>query len=187
MTRTTTADSSLDTAPKMHSPVTWDIRGWQNNWNWKLSQEVNKIEYQTRFPAEHLALDAQIIFPSANGSEIAAKKSIMMENIANEGFSNKWPVKVRALGDRELHWEYEHPVFGDRSMYLIDPATKEILGDANDNYLALHQELPKMAVEELVITGTAAQILLAPFMHNDMSIATCGPEGRGQWKYQDPN
>lgn len=106
-----------------------------------------------------------------------------MEN----GFTNQWPVKVSALGGRELQWEYKHPVIGNHCMYLMDPTTKEVLGDANENYLALRQVLPEAAVEELVITGTAAPILLGPLMHNDMTIATLGPEGRHQWKYQEPN
>lgn len=108
-----------------------------------------------------------------------------MDNISDIGMSNRWPVNVKALNGRELHWEYGHPVQGHRDMNLEDPITKEILGDANDNYLSLR--VPEKALEELVITSTAAQIMLAGLMHNDMTIATEGPEGCAQWKYQRPN
>jgi hypothetical protein len=50
-----------------------------------------------------------------------------------------------------------------------------------------HRELPESAVDELVITGTAAQILLARLMHYDMTIATLGPGGHDHWKYQEPD
>lgn len=47
---------------------------------------------------------------------------------------------------------------------MTDPATKEVLGDANDGYLALCKEMPEDVVEELVITETAAQVMLASFI-----------------------
>ena len=209
MAATTITDVTTHAAPKMHGPVTWYIRGQQNNWNWKRSEDEEEIEYQTRFPAKHLAhvhkgadasapllatiktekysWKAEIAFPSTGDSAMACQTSLTMDNIAEEDFTNRWPVKVLALGERELHWQYQHPVQGNRPLYLEDPVTKEVLGDSNDNYLALRRELPEAAIEELVITGTAAQIMLAGLMHNDMAIAVEGPEGRSQWKYQERN
>jgi hypothetical protein len=69
----------------------------------------------------------------------------------------------------------------------LDAGTSEQLGSANDNYLDLSVELSEAAVEELVIMGTAVQIMLAILMHNDMTIAVEEPEGAERWKYQEPN
>ena len=204
-----TPGETTNTAPNMKGPVTWDICGFQNNWNWTISPNVDDIKYQTRFPAQDLALvyrgadasvpllasiktngfgtDAEITFHTApGGSKIGASNPIKMVNTAGD-FSHRWPVKVSALGGRELLWEYEHPAYGNNDVYLTDPATKEVLGDANDNYMALRKEMPEDVVEELVITGTAAQVMLAPLMYGSMQIAAQGPEGRERWKYQDPN
>ncbi|KAH8803535.1 hypothetical protein F5884DRAFT_509028 [Xylogone sp. PMI_703] len=201
-------DASSTPPPNTRRAASWDIRGWQNNWNWKPQPDEDIIEYQTRFPIKNTALvykgadpaapllatiqvkdtfDAEITFPNKESGDIATRNPILMENIAQGGFTTRWPVKVRALGDRELQWEYEHPAFGDNPMYLKDPVTGEILGDANDNCLTLNSELPEEAVKELVITGTAAQVLLVHLMGNDMKIAAQGPEGRSQWKYQEPD
>ncbi|KUJ24225.1 uncharacterized protein LY89DRAFT_727257 [Mollisia scopiformis] len=186
---------------------TWDIHGKQNVWNWKVSTDADEILYQTRFPCKHLAMmyrgagesaqllatietgahswEASITFPQ-DDRIMAAPEPITMENISDEGMSTRWPVKVQALGGQELHWEYEHPAVGDRDLRLEDPLTKDELGNANSNFLSLSEKLPEAAVEELVITGTAAQIMLASLMHNDMTIAADGPEGHAQWKYQEP-
>ncbi|KAF8851574.1 hypothetical protein BDZ45DRAFT_808210 [Acephala macrosclerotiorum] len=175
---------------------------------WKYSESADDIVYQTRFPKKHLALmykgagpsasllatietslhswAAKITFAEpASGNGATAQEAIVMDNISDMGMSNRWPVNDKTLNGRELHWEYEHPVQGYRDMNLEDPITKEILGDANDNYLSLR--VPQEAIEELVITGTAAQIMLAGLMHNDMTIATEGPEGSAQWRYERPN
>lgn len=100
--------------------------------------------------------------------------------------SNRWPVKVKALNNLELHWEYEHPVEGNRDLRLEDPITGEEYGHANDNYLSFHGIVPQAAIEELVISETAAQVMLMSLSHNDMSIAVEGPAGAEQWKYQVP-
>lgn len=193
----------------MEGPVTWDICGFQNNWNWTVHPNADDIKYQTRFPAQDLALvyrgaeasvlllatiktngfrsDAEITFHRApGGSGLEAPNPIKMVNTAGE-FSHRWLVKVSALGGRELLWEYDHPAEGDNNVYLTDPATKEVLGDVNDNYMALRKEMPGDVVEELVVTGTAAQVMLVPLMYGSMKIAAQGPEGRSRWKYQDPN
>ena len=210
MATTTNANDTTQPGAKLYGPVTWDIRGQQNNWNWRV-EGTEEIEYQTRFPAKHLAhvhkgadtsapllatikiakeysWEAEITFPSTGDGDAPALTPITMDNIAADTpFVTRWPVKVRALGGRELDWEYDHPAQGNDPMLLTDPATKEVLGEANDNYLSLLQELPEGAVEELVITGTASQIMLAWLMHNDMTIAAEGPEGYTQWHYQEPN
>lgn len=96
--------------------------------------------------------------------------TLKMENI-EESFPFCRPVKLHTPGGRELHWEYTHPAFGDECMYLTDPATNVVPGDANDHYLALHQEMPEavVVVEELAVTGTAGQMLLADLVHNDLT------------------
>jgi hypothetical protein len=161
MANIATVDSdAASAAPKSSRPITWHIRGCQNNWNWKLSIDADEIVYQTRFPTKNLALVhkgagpsalllatintddiawyANITFHTTTGDiEPAAWNPISMDNTAEESFTNRWPVKVRALGGRELYWEYEHLAEGNNSMYLVDVATREVLGDANDNYLAL--------------------------------------------------
>jgi hypothetical protein len=210
MTTGSAANDTIDNAPKMRGPLRWDIRGWRTNWNWKLSEDAEVIDYQTRFPAEHIAMmyrgadasapllatikteeygwDAEITFSEAtNGRATVASDSIMMENISEGSFKNIWPLKFRALGDRELHWKYEHHAIYNTCLFLIDPATQEELCESNDNYLILKQELPEAAVEEIAITGTAAMFLLAGLMHNDMTIASEGPDGCIRWKYQEPN
>jgi hypothetical protein len=138
------------------------------------------IKYQTRFPSKNIALihkgadassillatitthehdsSAQITFPTIDDGGVLAQDPITIENIADEGYSYHWPVKVRALGVRELQWEYDYPVFGDNCMLLKDPVTGEGFDNANDYYLALGRELPEAALEELVITSTAAMI-----------------------------
>jgi hypothetical protein len=58
---------------------------------------------------------------------------------------------------------------------------------ANDLPPGHHPPIFLEAVEELVIVGTAVQIMLASLMHNDMTIAVEGPEGAERWKYQEPN
>ncbi|KAF7337785.1 hypothetical protein MSAN_02252400 [Mycena sanguinolenta] len=99
---------------------------------------------------------------------VPRREPVTMDNVGS-GFYTKWPVKVRALGDRELFWEvYEHPVQGDNNVLLLDTATGEELGNSNDNYLALTTELPEDAVEELVIMGTAVIKMLSGFMPPDM-------------------
>jgi hypothetical protein len=134
MATTTNADVITQAAPKMYGPVTWDIRGQQNNWNWKLSEDEEEIEYQTRFPAmglahvhkgadasaplvatikpEEYSWKAKITFPSTGDTAMAGQSPMTMDNIADEGFTTRWLVKVLALGDRELQWEYQHPVQG---------------------------------------------------------------------------
>ncbi|CZR55091.1 uncharacterized protein PAC_04977 [Phialocephala subalpina] len=206
--------ASIDNAigASEETEISWNIRGEQNNWNWKVAhvedgdwKSADDIVYQTRFPSKELALmykgtgdsaqllatidildtfDAKITFPKATSQE-----PIMMENIEGAGnFKNRWSVKVKALGGRELHWEWEHLVIGGRPMTLEDPVTKEEFGaaDGNDHYLSLSTKLPEAARDELLITS-AANILLTRFMHNDMTIAAEGPEGCAQWKYQPPN
>ncbi|KAJ6520469.1 hypothetical protein C8R45DRAFT_919210 [Mycena sanguinolenta] len=193
-------------AVKTRGPVTWDIRGVQNNWNWRVEHKGGSIddtvEYQTRFPEKNVGhvhrgvddsapllatirtpsfLDAIITFPEA------ARREPMTMSPVEPGFHSRWPVKVRALGERELFWEYEHPVQGDNNILLLDAATGEELGNANDNYLALTTELPEEAVEELVIMGTAVMTALEHLMPHDMNIAVAGPDGARRWKYQEPN
>ena len=204
---TTPAESTPSAIPTMRAPVEWDIRGVQNNWNWRVSRGgddiAEEIEYQTRFPAKHLALvyrgvnasapllatiritdgfDAFITSPSVTGSSpAAARASITMKDVANEPFTSHWPVSVLALGGRKLQWQYTHPVHYSDCIYLIDLVTGEVLGDGDNNYMALRKELPVEAVEELVITGIAAQIILADLMHNDRTIAAAGPAARDRW------
>jgi hypothetical protein len=180
------------------STRTWDIRGWENAWNWKASEDSDEIVYWTLFFTKHLAMlyrgsgeaaqllatiktnkdeawEARITLPDLpDGS---GRESIIMDNITGEGMANRWPVKVRTFSNRELHWEYVHLAIGDRDLRLEDPITKEEFGHANSNFLSFHGNVPEEAIEELVITGTAAEIMLAPLMHNDMSIAVDGPEG----------
>lgn len=188
----------MATASKLVGPTTWDIRGRQNNWNWKLNEDAEEIDYQTRFPALNLAaihkgtdISAPILAtiktdPDKSWSAtitLTDGREIVMANTAEGTFATQWIVKVQG---REVSWEYEHPAMGDNCMYLVDRETGEVLGNANDNYLSLHREFSEVMAEELVITGTAAQIMLAPLMHNDMTIAVDGPEGREEWRYQVP-
>jgi hypothetical protein len=238
MTSESEADHTTDAKPDSEIPVSWDIRGFQNKWNWKLAPDANDIVYQTRFLAPDFAMvyqgaetsstllagikfamdswQADITFFAAPldsnntitsdfttmknianmirwGRFTALKKmydiayTVRMENTAEETFSNRWPVNIRALGGRELHWEFEHSVDGCNCIYLTDPATEKTLGDAQGNYLALHEVFQKEAVTELAITGTAAMVLLSGFMQNDLSIATQGPNGLDNWKYQELN
>ncbi|KAF8204153.1 hypothetical protein K438DRAFT_2014858 [Mycena galopus ATCC 62051] len=207
----TTASISYDTDPntaRTRSPVKWDICGVQNNWNWRVEHDDDSIddavEYQTRFPAEDLALVhrgadesapllatirtlefrwSTITFPEGN----PPRDAVSMKNTGGQGFYSKWPVTVRALGDRQLFWEYEHPVQGDNSILLLDAETGEELGSANDNYLMLTKELSQEAMDELVITGTAVQVMLVHLMSSDMTIAVKGPTGTKLWKYQAPD
>lgn len=102
-------------------------------------------------------------------------------------FSHRWRVQVSALGGHELLWEYDHPAIGNNNVLLTDPVTQEVLGDADDDYMALRKEMPKDVVEEPLITGTTVQVMLAPLMWGSMEIAAQGPEGRERWKYQDPD
>ncbi|KAF7347273.1 hypothetical protein MVEN_01482400 [Mycena venus] len=101
---------------------------------------------------------------------------VTMENVAEQPFSTKWPVKVRELGGRELCWEYDHRRMATTACCWWIRQLGETLGSANDHYLELNTELPEAAVEELVI-------MLAGLMHNDMTIATDGPAGAERWKY----
>ncbi|KAF7330160.1 hypothetical protein MSAN_02466000 [Mycena sanguinolenta] len=201
-------DSDTSTV-KTRGPVTWDIRGVQNNWNWRVEREGGSVddavEYQTRFPEKNVAHVYRGVDDSApllatirtrnyswtaiitfSEALVPQREPVTMDNVGS-GFYTKWPVKVRALGDRELFWEYEHPVQGDNNILLLDTATGEELGNSNDNYLALTTELPEDAVEELVIMGTAVMKMLSSLMHNDMCIAAEGPDGAQRWKYQEPN
>jgi hypothetical protein len=204
--------------PKMRGPVWWDIRGKQNNWNWKVCknpgtddepaplEEIDdeEIEYQTRFPKKHTAMlysgahasaallatiktadfswSADITIPQSTGD-----RTITMSNTSAGGFQNIWPIMVETLNGRELCWEHTHPVEGDNDLYLLDPATKEVMAHGNDDFLSLDKELPEEVVAELVITGTAAQIMLSWLGNNHLGIAAQGPEGSDQWKYQDPS
>jgi hypothetical protein len=130
---------------------------------------------------EEFGWTATITFPDGGSPPVT------MENVSDQMFYTKWPVQVRALEGRELVWEYEHPAYGNNSILLLDAGTSEQLGSANDNYLELSVELSEAAVGELVIMGTAVQIMLASLMLNDMTIAVEGPEGAERWEYQEPN
>ncbi|KAK7063683.1 hypothetical protein R3P38DRAFT_9102 [Favolaschia claudopus] len=214
MATSKTFSPNSDSSPSnIRGPVSWDIRGVQNNWNWKIdksddddNEDDRQVEYQTRFPEKHLAhvhrglgdsapllatirtaeysWTATITFPEdGNGT---TRNSFLMENVGSGIFHTKWLVPMRALNGREFAWEYTHPAYGDDSLWLRDNVTEEVFGDSNDNYMALSKELPREAVDELVITGTAALIMLAGLMHNDMTIAVEGPAGAAQWRYQVP-
>lgn len=115
-------------------------------------------------------------------SDASDQDIIVVDNITDKGMANRWPVKARALDNRELHWEYQCLAIGGRGLRLEDPVTKEEFGHANVNFLSFHGNVPEAAIEELVISGTAALIMLAPLMHDDMSIAIEGPDGHEQWK-----
>ena len=99
--------------------------------------------------------------------------------------SSRWVVRVSTLKDRELWWEYTYPVQGNNDVELRDPATGELLGTANNWRLELCQELPKAAVEELLITGTAALMALVSLGPMDLQIAMEGPEGHEKWERQE--
>lgn len=186
-------------AHKKHQPIMWDIRGWHSNWDWKVRGNKNDaastIVHQTRFPERDLALlyrgvgDAAVFiatisnkdyptvisFPSTTTNE--QNPPFEFKNTAGLPYHWQWSVRVQALGGRELKWEFTHPPCWSDCIHLRDPVTADELGVANSNYMELKAKLPRNTVEELVITGTAAMIAIAPYMHNDMPVAAQGPEG----------
>ena len=215
MTTNSDVEIAPKSTPKMRGPLWWTIRGDQNNWNWKVDPDYkeigsDEIDYQTRFPEEDLGevyqgadasapllatikighFSAEITFPHSPSTDCnrSPRNPITMYSSAKVAYSCCWVIHVHSLENRTLNWEYEHPAYGDNYAYLRDPATGEYFGHANDNILGFYGQMPEAVVEELVIFGTAAEMMLVGALsHNDMSIAMMGPEGRENWKYQDPN
>lgn len=70
-------------------------------------------------------------------------------------------------------------------MYLRDAATGKEVGavDSPNHMLWLDEDISEAAVKELVVTGLAAMIMLAPLngWNADMAVVTDGPGGRMHW------